>query len=45
MAMAVERLTRSPDEWHATSARCRDFMDAHYGDDTVLHPYLEALRG
>ena len=45
MAMAVERLTRSPDDWHATSARCRDFMDAHYGDDTVLRPYLEALRG
>jgi hypothetical protein len=45
MAAAVERLAGSSDEWHATSARCRHFMDTHYGDDTVLRPYLEALRG
>jgi glycosyltransferase involved in cell wall biosynthesis len=45
MAAAVQRLTQNPDAWHATSARCRQFMDTHYGDDTVLRPYLEALRG
>ena len=45
MAAAVQRLTHNPDAWRAASARCRQFMDTHYGDDTVLRPYLEALRG
>ncbi|MEI6027435.1 MAG: glycosyltransferase [Betaproteobacteria bacterium] len=45
MAVAVQRLTHSPEDWQAASARCRHFMDQRYGEDTVLKPYLEAFHG
>ena len=45
MAAAVGRLTSRADEWRAASLRCQQFMDERYGEDTVLQPYLEALRG
>ena len=45
MAAAVDRLAGQADEWRAASQRCRQFMDERYGEDTVLQPYVEALRG
>ena len=45
MVAEVRRLATQRDDWLAAHRRCIDFMDAHYGDDRVLQPYLEALHG
>jgi glycosyltransferase involved in cell wall biosynthesis len=45
MVAEVRRLATQRDDWLAAHRRCIDFMDARYGDDLVLQPYLEALHG
>jgi hypothetical protein len=43
MARVVQRLASDGPAWFDVSRRCRQYMDAHHGEDTVLAPYLQAL--
>ncbi|MES9825022.1 MAG: glycosyltransferase family 4 protein [Candidatus Thiodiazotropha endolucinida] len=44
MTQAVGKLLVNDAEWHAVSARCRRYMDKHYGDDLILQPYHDAFH-
>ena len=45
LADAARRLATDPADWGAAHGRCLRFMDARYGDEQVLGPYIEALEG
>lgn len=44
MVAAVQALAGEGRDWPQVSARCRRYMDEHYGDDKVLAPYLAVVR-
>ena len=43
MAAAVRRLAVDPQVWGEASARCREYMTRHYGEDQTVTPYLETF--
>jgi len=45
LADAAQRLATDAAAWGAAHGRCLRFMDARYGDEQVLGPYIEALEG
>ena len=40
MQQRIDSLAASAELWSATSARCRRYMDARFGEDRILAPYL-----
>jgi glycosyltransferase involved in cell wall biosynthesis len=44
MATAVRQLLEDQARWMEASERCRRFMAAHYDEQSILSPYLEAIR-
>jgi glycosyltransferase involved in cell wall biosynthesis len=45
MAAAVNRYLNDEQAWRDASQRCRNFMAAHYDEDTILAPYISAIHG
>jgi glycosyltransferase involved in cell wall biosynthesis len=44
MASTITAMLTQPDHWQLTSRNCQIYMHTHYGDDTVLIPYLDAFQ-
>lgn len=41
---AVLQLSSDPKLWQEVSLRCREYMHRHFGDETILSPYISAIH-